>query len=374
MARLVDHDRRRRRRSSTPVYIRCTHICAKGCEYTPQSELIVGRSRTNSRSILCGVDNIRPISQTASTPRSGLHSMFGCPPSTKSILSTIRPQRSRNTLPAAGLAIVKTYEDAAKSGLRFEGRKGLQRLIADVKSGETDFDTILVYDVSRWGRFQDVDESAYYEFVCKHAGIKVHYCAEQFDNDGSLTASVLKSIKRAMAGEYSRELSVKVFNGQSRVCSLGFKAGGSSGYGLRRHFVDQHGKHKGELGRGECKSLQTDRVILAPGPKHEIETVQKIYRLFVIDRLPQTEIARVLNRDGILTEEGRAWTFGKVHGILTNEKYVGNLLYNRKSQKLHGPPVSNPPELWIRHDARIRTDSRHSAFRGGSRDHRNAYL
>jgi hypothetical protein len=31
---------------------------------------------------------------------------------------------------------------------------------------------------SRWGRFQDADESAHYEFLCKSAGIPVHYCAE----------------------------------------------------------------------------------------------------------------------------------------------------------------------------------------------------
>ena len=192
---------------------------------------------------------------------------------------------------ALGLAIVRTYEDAAKSGLRLEGRKGLQRLIADVKSGQTDFDTVLVYDVSRWGRFQDVDESAYYEFICKQGGIKVHYCAEQFDNDGSLTSSVLKSIKRAMAGEYSRELSVKVFVSQSRISSLGFKAGGPSGYGLRRHIVDQHGNRKGELRHGEHKACQSERVILVPGPKHEIEIVQEIYRLFVHENLLENEIA-----------------------------------------------------------------------------------
>jgi len=37
---------------------------------------------------------------------------------------------------------------------------------------------ILVYDVSRWCRFQDVDESAYYECICKRAGINFAYCAE----------------------------------------------------------------------------------------------------------------------------------------------------------------------------------------------------
>jgi DNA invertase Pin-like site-specific DNA recombinase len=68
----------------------------------------------------------------------------------------------------------------------------------------TNFTSLLVYDVSRWGRFQDVDESAYYEYVLKRSGIRVHYCAEQFENDGSMSSSVLKTLKRSMAAEYSR--------------------------------------------------------------------------------------------------------------------------------------------------------------------------
>ena len=82
------------------------------------------------------------------------------------------------------LSIVRTYVDEGRSGLRIKGRPGLIKLIEDVQSGKADFDHVLVYDISRWGRFQDVDESAYYEFVCKQKGIHVAYCAEQFDNDG----------------------------------------------------------------------------------------------------------------------------------------------------------------------------------------------
>lgn len=131
-----------------------------------------------------------------------------------------------------GFEVVKTYADAGKSGLKLEGRAALQNLIADVRSAATSFDAILVYDVSRWGRFQDADESAYYEFICREAGISVHYCAEQFENDGSLSATIIKSMKRAMAGEYSRELSAKVFAGQCRLITLGFRQGGPAGYGL----------------------------------------------------------------------------------------------------------------------------------------------
>jgi DNA invertase Pin-like site-specific DNA recombinase len=172
-----------------------------------------------------------------------------------------------------GIEIIRTYADEGKSGLRIEGRLGLQELIRVVESGEADFQIILVYDISRWGRFQDADESAYYEYICRRAGIQVAYCAEQFENDGSPVSTIVKGVKRAMAGEYSRELSTKVFAGQCLLIELGYRQGGPAGYGLRRVLIDQTGSMKGELTRGEHKSLQTDRVILMPGPDTEIQTV-----------------------------------------------------------------------------------------------------
>ncbi len=137
-----------------------------------------------------------------------------------------------------GIEVVRTFADEGKSGLRIDGRNALQGLIQEVISGSADFQAILVYDVSRWGRFQDADESAYYEYICRRAGIQVIYCAEQFDNDGSPVSTIVKGVKRAMAGEYSRELSAKVFAGQCRLIELGFRQGGPAGYGLRRVLVD----------------------------------------------------------------------------------------------------------------------------------------
>lgn len=125
----------------------------------------------------------------------------------------------------------------------------------DVTSGSADFEAILVYDVSRWGRFQDADEGAFHEHLCSRAGICVHYCAEQFENDGSIGSNLLKTVKRVMAGEYSRELSVKVFAGQCRLIELGFRQGGPAGFGLRRLLIDEQRLPKGELSRGEQKSL-----------------------------------------------------------------------------------------------------------------------
>src|SRR5581483_9995801 len=150
-----------------------------------------------------------------------------------------------------GMLIVTTYYDRARSGLKFEGRDALQQLIRDVQTREAYFQAILVYDVSRWGRAPNPDEAAYYEFICRRAGIAVHYPAEQFVNDDSSVSTILKSLKRVMAAEYSRELSAKVFAGQVRQARKGYKQGGPAGYGLRRLLVDQNGNAKAILNLGE---------------------------------------------------------------------------------------------------------------------------
>jgi DNA invertase Pin-like site-specific DNA recombinase len=180
---------------------------------------------------------------------------------------------------AHGFSVVQTYSDGARTGLVLKRRSGLRQLLQDVMSGSPDFKAILVYDVSRWGRFQDSDEAAHYEFLCKSAGVPVHYCAEVFANDGTLTSLMMKAVKRTMAGEYSRELGVKVLEGQKRLARLGFKQGGVPGYGLRRMLVSADGHEKQQLANGERKSIATDRIILVPGPPGEVQVVRDIYEM-----------------------------------------------------------------------------------------------
>jgi DNA invertase Pin-like site-specific DNA recombinase len=265
--------------------------------------------------------------------------------STENQGSAIRQYAARR-----GIEIVRTYADEGKSGLRLDGRNALKQLIDDVQGGKADFEAILVYDISLWGRFQDADESAYYEYICKRAGVSVQYCAEQFENDGSPVSTIVKGVKRAMAGEYSRELSTKVFAGQCRLIELGYRQGGVPGYGLRRQLIDQSGSAKGELDRGQHKSIQTDRVILVPGPSEEVDTVRWMYRAFVEEGKSEGEIANQLNAREIASDLGRPWTRGTVHQLLIHEKYVGNNVWNRVSFKLKKKRVCNGPEMWIRAD------------------------
>lgn len=243
--------------------------------------------------------------------------------------------------------IVRTYADAGRSGLTLRGRAGLQQLISDAMSGNIDFDVLLIYDVSRWGRFQDVDAAAYYEYICRNAGIDVVYCMERFDNDGSPLSAILKSMKRIMAAEFSRDLSVKVFAGQTRVAKMGLHVGGSPGLGLRRQLQDGDERPKGLLKRGEYKALMTDRVKLVRGPAHEIKLVHKIYQM-VLDGKTVPNIIRVLEKSKAKTDSGRPWSRSVVMNILTNEKYVGVLVYGKRSQKLKMKPSWNDASLWVR--------------------------
>jgi DNA invertase Pin-like site-specific DNA recombinase len=247
-----------------------------------------------------------------------------------------------------GLTVVRTYADEARSGVKIEGRQGLKDLISDVVLGRADFGRILIYDVSRWGRFQDPDEAAHYEFICKEAGVKVEYCAEEFQNDGSVMSAVWKHMKRAYAGEYSRDLSAKTFAGHCRLVELGFRQGGPAGFGLRRLLIDESGRSKGILTRGQRKHLQSDRVILQPGEVSEIELVREVFRQFAAGGKTVTQIARDLNQRGTLNHLGNRWTNKSIRSMLDNENYVGTNIYNRKSFRLGQKVKHNPPDLWIR--------------------------
>jgi DNA invertase Pin-like site-specific DNA recombinase len=84
-----------------------------------------------------------------------------------------------------GFEIIRSYADEGKSGLSLEGRDALKLILDDIENGRNDFGHVLVYDVSRWGRFQDPDESASYEMRCRRAGVNVHYCAEILPRSGT---------------------------------------------------------------------------------------------------------------------------------------------------------------------------------------------
>jgi DNA invertase Pin-like site-specific DNA recombinase len=224
---------------------------------------------------------------------------------------------------ARGLSVVRTYTDGGTSGLTLKRRNGLKQLLADVLSGGADYDAILTYDVSRWGRFQDVDESAHYEFICRQAGVQVEYCAEVFENDGSMVATLLKTMKRAMAAEKSRDLSDTVSLAKRRMSLKGYWPGGNPPFGLRR-VSEAGGDGKFQvLEAGQANGLKGRRIRIGAGPAEEVEIVGEIFRIFTERPTSVNAVARALNAAKPNSYWGKPWTRQRVRRVLENEIYVG---------------------------------------------------
>ena len=68
-----------------------------------------------------------------------------------------------------GIEIIKEFQDAGKSGLSTEKRDGFNEMVEKVIS-DPDFQYVLTLNVSRWGRFQDIDLFPYYRRVCNQYG------------------------------------------------------------------------------------------------------------------------------------------------------------------------------------------------------------
>jgi len=244
------------------------------------------------------------------------------------------------------MAVVRVYRDEGKSGLVLSGRTGMQQLLQDVASGRAGFSVLLIYDVSRWGRYQNIDEAGFYEYLCRQAGIRVLYCAEHFDNDGTPLSQLMKSFKRTMAAEYSRELSRKVLAAQQRLALMGNKQGGSATYGMRRVAVARDGRPDRPLAAGERKPRPSDRVRLMPGHVQEQATVRRIFELYNHQGWRAAAIRRLLNAEGVLCG-ATPWTDFRIFSILAGPQYWGTQAFNRSSQRLRTARVRHPRSEWI---------------------------
>ena len=246
-----------------------------------------------------------------------------------------------------GFRIVRTYVDAGKSGLTITQRDGLQMLMGDVISGVGGYEAVLVLDVSRWGRFQDPDQAAHYEFVCRESGVAVHYCAEPFENDGTIVSSIVKTVKRLMAAEYSRDLSERISRTKRRAATAGFVQGGRCPYGLERIVVDHLGQQIGRLKAGQHKIAGEYRVTYGLGDQVEVKTVAEIFRLYVRQRNSPRTIAHILNCQNAPSPKATSWTGPLVRRILNCSTYCGEYIYGRRAQRLKSTPVSQPTDQWI---------------------------
>ncbi len=230
---------------------------------------------------------------------------------------------------ANGLRVNHIYEDAARSGLAIINREGMKTMIRDVMATPRPFDVVLVYDVSRWGRFQDVDAAAYYEYTCRLHGAKVVYVQENFGADEDPMTALLKAMQRTTAAKYSRDLGVKSRAGQDRAVQLGFQMGHLPCLGLTRIAIDREGNRR-PLARGQHKAMQSEHIVWVPGPQHEIDLVLRIFSLYAETNATISSLARQLREEGATASGGRMFTPFMVDRLLRTEALTGNFVWGRK--------------------------------------------
>lgn len=234
-----------------------------------------------------------------------------------------------------GMEVVEAFVDSA-SGTSTKHRVAFLRMVEMITHGAA-FNVVLVRDVSRFGRFFDVDEGAFFEVLFLGHGVKTIYCEEVFGAEASPMACLIKGVRRVMASEYSRDRSRLVRYAQSRATRLGFHAGGPPPYGMRRVMVTPQGKELRELRPGEWKALSNYRVRLAPGDPAAVDTVKRIFDLYDQGGQGATAIAKALNDAAIPSPGGGRWYEPEILRIVGNSLYAGLGHYRPKRRSLTDP-------------------------------------
>ena len=261
----------------------------------------------------------------------------------------IQRQHTQKFADEHNIEIIHEEADEGETGL-VDTRPALKRLFANwiENKNAPHFDYVFIYDVSRWGRFQDPDQAGYLTYLCKKNGKEVVYVSIGFPNvTDPLYTSLQIYMHRHMAAEYSRQLSSKVFYGSVKISEQGYSAGGTAVYGMARLLLDVNKKPVRILNVGEHKQIANERVSFVPKEDETTETVREIFNLFVKERYLIPDIVTHLNQKGVLSANGKRWDKSKVIKILTDETYIGTRIYNKTWGRLKQKSRKNHRSEWI---------------------------
>ena len=180
-----------------------------------------------------------------------------------------------------GVEIIHEFADAGKSGLNAEGRPAFTEMMEEWVKKRGDFDYVLCLDVSRWGRFQDIDLSAQFSAECRKHNKQIIYTSIGKPREDDPLYPVYVQFERFRAAQYSRELSDKVWRGCAKIAEQGYWAGGSPPYGTQRLLLDEKREPLHTLDPGQRKGIQNQRVTLISGDPDEVAVIQRIFHEFV---------------------------------------------------------------------------------------------
>lgn len=241
--------------------------------------------------------------------------------------------------------IIRWFVDRG-TGLNAKSRPHFRELIQEAQKKERDFSCVLVYDTSRWGRFQDIDEGAYYEYLLKRQGVSVIMVLE--DGGAPAHKHVVRAVQRALAAEYSRRLSRATHEARKAVTRMGYWAGGLRPFAMQGVVVTADGRVVKKLAKGERKQHGGKyRLILEPGHPDEVKLVKDIFHMYVHSGIPIERIADWIRKERPPGSGRRSWWSPSVSAILRNRVYVGDLVMGKKVYHLGEKPKAARPSDWI---------------------------
>jgi site-specific DNA recombinase len=262
-----------------------------------------------------------------------------------------------------GYSILRFYTDDAISGTSTDARKAFQKLLQDAQADTCDFRAVLVYDIKRFGRV-DNDEAGHYRYLLRRHRIDIVYVSEGFQGDD--TDDLLRPVKQWQARQESRDLSKVSIRGLLSLSEGGWWMGGLAPYGFDLLYHDGTGRPyqrvrfmpngekqvysvEGALlrtlpPRERLSTAKSDRAKLVPSAPERVRTVQRIFDMYADLGMGLRAIAARLNEEKIPSpgcanpnaNRGFTWCLSSVRGILQNQTYVGDLVWNRRAQgKFH---------------------------------------
>lgn len=262
----------------------------------------------------------------------------------------IQREQVENFAVKEGVEILEHFQDEGFTGTNAD-RPGFQEMFNKWvrNSGAPRIDYVLVYDASRFGRFQSTPEALRLLVECDERGINLATVNRGLPRkETSVMDYLILILDFAQAGEYSKLLSDKVTHGCIKVSEQGYSAGGTAPYGYVRVLLSETRERLEVLHPGQWKVIANQRVSFEPSMDGEAETVERIFKEFVTKGLFPEEIADGLNQSKLLTAKSKKWTTSRVTKILANETYMGTRVYNKVSSRLNQEKRRNSPDEWTR--------------------------
>lgn len=240
--------------------------------------------------------------------------------------------------------VVEFFAEEA-CGENVENRPQFQKMIECCKSSE-DFQYVFVYDISRWGRFENPKEAVYWDVEVEKAGRKVVFISEGFKED-NIGTSISNFVKSAEASEYLKNIRRQTTRGMIYNANKGFWMGGRPPYGYNRAIVE-NGKIAEVLPEGKQKNIKDQKIKLVIN-KAQAKAIRTIFIMFAKQGLSVHSIVSHLNdQSQFVPARGRMWSKSSIWRILHNEVYIGTLVYNRENgHKRHGKHKYNPKDQWV---------------------------